>query len=297
MKKAVILLTALTFSFLQAQEEHKHVITDVQQFAHAWANACIAELNQDELELVGTFLYYDVAASHYEIVLRSTLMDLQRGSQLLAFKMTNQPDATNTLALCEQLGQLLESLESEIIPSRNYFLAAWQRCAQEINECPYQHVMVVIEQLQMLGQRSLENWATTNTRGIQKLLTETDTTLANSIVQLTLYKNTFAGIAQGNNPIPCETEFTQVHAIDTCLALSSAVNETLFNTGSAIDQVSGMALDLINVNSSIFTALYTAFYQALEAHQLLPMPLVVNDKGFIPLRERTIMLPDLQATV
>ncbi|CAN5129220.1 hypothetical protein BH09DEP1_BH09DEP1_2360 [soil metagenome] len=300
MKKILLLLTGLALGSLCAaaevptEESHTHVITDLEEFAHAWAHAAVKDLNQDELELLGTFLYYDVAISRYELALRNALLDLQRGSQILSFKIMNLTNPQESLAVCAQLSALLEQVEKELAPARNYYLAAWQLCNKEIEQDAHKNLSIVIEQLQKMGQRALNNWAATNKNEIEKILENNSHKIEESIQQITGCKNALNDIVDGTFPlIDTDSEFVEIQTVNSALTISTTIYENLFKVSIATDEIMGISFGLINLNSIIFGALYQSFYEALEKKELVPMHIVINDQGFIPAELRTQTLPKL----
>lgn len=297
MKKLLFLFTALIFvsgysaTEVSATESHNHVITDLDQFATAWAAAAVNDLCQEELELLGTFLYYDVAVSQYELALRNALLDLQRSSQILAFKIVNQTEPEKAIAFCSQLSALLEKVEKELAPSRNYFLAAWQTCNNEINQSAHKNITTVVEQLQKMGQRALNNWAAANKNEIDKIMENSAHCIDESITQMNFYKNVLGELVDGTFPVSEETEFVEIQTVHNALSVSHALYENLFKATLATDEVMAISFGLINLNMIIFGKLYEAFYNALETKNLVPMHIVINAQGYIPVESRTNMLP------
>lgn len=297
MKKLLFLFTALIFvadcsaAEVSATEPHVHVITDLDQFATEWAQAAVNDLCQEELELLGTFLYYDVAVSQYELALRNALLDLQRSSQILAFKIINLSDSEKAIAFCTQLGALLDKIEKELAPSRNYFLAAWQACNTEINQSQQKNIVTVIEQLQKMGQRALNNWAITNKNEIEKILENSSQLLEESMKQVHFYKNILGELVNGTFPISDETEFVEIQTVHNALSVSHGLYENLFKATIATDEVMGISFGLINLNAILFGKLYEAFYNAIETKKLVPMHIAIDAQGYIPVESRTHILP------
>lgn len=275
-------------------QKEVQVITDLEEFARSWAHAAVNELNQEELELLGTFLYYDVAASHYEGATRSALLDLQRGSQILSFKLVNLTDPQESLTMCAQLAALLNTIEKELTPSRNYFLAAWQLCNKEIAHSSHQNLAVVIEQLQLLGRNSLNYWAREKKSEIENLLEKNNHKIQESVEQLTTCKNVLRDIIDGSYPLSNpDCDCMEIETVHNSLTVASAVYELLFKTSLATDEITALSFNLIHINSQLFSILYQAFYNALEEKKLTPMHIVINEHGFIPAESRNAVLPSL----
>lgn len=297
MKKILFLFTTLFFisscsgAEVTSTEPHEHVITDLDAFATAWAQAAVNDLCQEELELLGTFLYYDVAVSQYELALRNALLDLQRSAQILSFKIINQTESEKAMVFCSQLNSLLEKIEKDLAPSRNYFLAAWQMCNNEINQSQHKNITIVIEQLQKMGQRALNNWAATNKNEIAKILENSSHLIDESTKQMNFYKNVLQELVDGTFPVSEETEFVDIQTVHNALSASHALYENLFKASLATDEVMSISFGLINLNMIIFGKLYAAFYNALETKNLVPMHIVINAQGYIPAESRTNILP------
>lgn len=300
MKKLLLVpVICLSFAHTYAQEHesaapqptHQHVITDLDAFAREWAHAAVNDLCQEELELLGTFLYYDVAMSYYELALRNSLLDLQRGSQILAFKIMNQENPEESARLCAQLNALIEHLEKELAPSRNYFLAVWQLCDKEICECSYTTLPLAIQNLKQLGQRALNNWASTNKQEIEELLYKNSQKLDEALQKIHFCKNSLQALAEGEFPLDETAEFIDIQTIHNSLGVAHIAYEALFNASLATDEVMGISFGMIGLNAAIFSSLYQAFYNELEQKNLVPMPIVINEQGLIPTELRTQVLP------
>lgn len=270
---------------------HSHTITDLEEFSKLWAHAAVTDLSQQELELLGTFLYYDMASSYYELALRSALLDLQRGSQILSFKIVSQNTPEESLAICAQLNALLERLQNDLAPSRNYFLSVWQTCDKEISESKYQTLTLAIENLKQLGQRALNNWAATNKQQVTDVLAQNSQKLEAVIQKLSVCKNSLIALAQDQFPLDTEAEFLEIQTIHHALGISHVLYEALFHAGLATDEVMGISFGLINLNAAIFSSLYRAFFEALEEKNLIPMHIVIDQQGFIPAESRNKLLP------
>lgn len=299
MKKLLLLASLATATYCVAsevdtQEKHTHTITNLEEFANAWAYAAVNELSQEELELLGTFLYYDVAVSRYELALRNALLDLQRGSQILSFKVVNLADPQESLDVCAKLSAILNAVEKELAPSRNYFLAVWQLCNKEIDQSSHKNLCIVIEQLQQLGQRSLNNWVRENKNEIENLLQTNSNKIGDSLTKMMSCKNALIDIIDGTFPlIDTDSEFVEIQMAHNAIAISNTIYESLFKTSIATDEITTISFGLINLNLSIFSQLYQAFYKALEEKDLVPMHIVINEQGFIPVELRHIVLPNL----
>lgn len=299
--KKLLLIALLGFAFTyahsqeltssDAQPTHQHIITDLDAFAREWARAAVTDLNQEELELLGTFLYYDIATSFYELALRNSLLDLQRGSQILSFKVMSQGNTEESTTLCAQLKALLEQLETDLAPSRNYFISVWQLCNKEIEQCQHNTLISAVENLKQLGQRALNNWAVGNKQEITKLLEKSHHTLSEVIGTLTLYHNVLKALADDTFPYDEQAGFKDIQTVDNCLGISQALYAALFNADVATDEIMGVSFGMIGLNAALFNSLYRAFYEELEQKNLLPMPIVINEQGFIPAELRTQVLP------
>lgn len=270
---------------------HNHTITNLDIFATEWAHAAFTDLNQEELQLLGAFLYYDVTSSQYELALRNFLLDLQRGSQILAFKLMNLDNIEQAYELSTKLSKLLEMIEKEVAPSRNYFLACWQECNKEIEQSDHQNLKLAVEQLQLLGQRSLNNWSKANKEEILKLLEKNSNTLDEAIDKMSTCKNALDALVDETFPLAQDTEFIEIQTVHNALGVSHVLYETMFRASLATDEVMGVSFGLINLNSIIFSSLYRAFYNELEENNMLPMPLVINKEGLIPADVRSEVLP------
>lgn len=274
------------------EQNHPHVITDLPAFAHAWAHAAITDLSQDELELLGTFLYYDTASSQYELTLRNALLDLQRGSQILAFKIMNQNNVDETAHFCAQLSALLEKIEKDFAPSRNYCLSCWQLCNKQIEQESYTKLALAIEQLKLLGQRALNNWAKANQEEIIKLLEKNCSGIDDTLRKMNVCKKALDELVDGTFPISQETEFVEIQTVQNALGISHVLYEALFHAGLATDEIMSTSFGLINLNTIIFGTLYQEFYKALEEKNMLPMHIVIDEHGYIPTQSRTKTLPE-----
>lgn len=298
MKKILFLFATFIFTadcsgaeVSATQAAHSHLITDLDEFATAWAQAAVNDLCQEELELLGTFLYYDVAVSQYELALRNALLDLQRSTEILSFKIINQTESEKAIVFCSQLNTLLEKIEKDLAPSRNYFLAAWEICNNEINQSQHKTITVVVEQLQKMGQRALNNWAATNKNEIAKILENSGHLIDESIKQMNFYKNVLQELVDGTFPVSEETEFVEIQTVHNALSVSHALYENLFKASLATDEVMSISFGLINLNMIIFGKLYEAFYNALETKNLVPMHIVIDGQGYIPAESRSNVLP------
>lgn len=268
------------------------IITDLGEFAHAWAHAAVTELNKEELELLGTFLYYNVATSQYELATRNALLDLQRGAQIFSFRLVNFTDPQESLTICSQLSALLGTIEKELAPSRNYFLAAWQLCNKEIEQSSHQNLCIVIEQLQKLGRHSLNYWAHEKKNEIEDLLENSSIKIAESIQQLIIFKNALRDIIDDACPLPePNSDCLEIQTVHNSLAVASGLYVMLFKTSIATDEITALSFNLIHLNTQIFGALYQAFYAALEEQKLTPMHIVINEQGFISPEARRATLP------
>jgi hypothetical protein len=295
--KKTLLSVALLSSLLcwgseaPADNCHNHIITNLDEFATEWAHAAFTDLNQEELQLLGAFLYYDVTSSQYELALRNFLLDLQRGSQILAFKLMNLDNIEQAYELSTKLSKLLEMIEKEVAPSRNYFLACWQECNKEIEQSDHQNLKLAIEQLQLLGQRSLNNWSKANKEEILKLLEKNSNTLDEAMNKMITCKNALDELVDETFPLAQDTEFIEIQTVHNALGISHVLYEAMFRASLATDEVMGVSFGLINLNAIIFSALYQAFYNELEEKNMLPMPLVINNEGLIPADVRSEVLP------
>lgn len=293
MKRILLLLifTGCLASEAPIQEPHTHIITDLEAFAQAWAQAAVTELCPEELELLGTFLYYDVASSQYELLLRNALLDLQRGSQILSFKIINQEAGDQTATFCTQLSTVLNVIEKELSPSRNYYLSVWQLCNKEIEQCPHEKLVIAIEQLRLLGQRALNNWSKENKEEIEKILEKNSHNLDEAMQKMKLCKNALDELVDGTFPLSNQTEFIEIQTVHNALGISHVLYEVLFRASLATDEILGTSFGLISLNTIIFGTLYRALHEALENKNLMPMHLVINEQGLIPAESRTIVLP------
>lgn len=291
---AIAFCFCLTFWNVNAasdQASHTHVITDLEEFSKMWAHAAVTDLSQEELELLGTFLYYNMATSYYELALRNALLDLQRGSQVLGFKVINQNAPEESIAICTQLSILLERLQNDLAPSRNYFLSVWQLCDKQIVESDYKTLVLAVENLRQLGQRALNNWAATNKQQICDILSQNSQRLDVTLQKMSICKRSLDALANGEFPVDEESEFVEIQTVHNALGISHLLYDSLFNASLATDEVVGISFGLISLNAGIFSTLYRAFYEALEQKNLVPMPIVINEQGFIPVESRSQVLP------
>lgn len=296
MKKIVC---ALIFIFIccwaaenSVEQSPSPLITDLPGFAQAWASAAVTDLKREELELLGTFLYYNMAASHYELLLRNSLLDLQRGSQVLAFKIMNQDTPEQTSAICIQLSQIVDKIEKEITPSRNYFVSCWQLCDKEIEQSSYQNLTIAVAQLKQLGQRSLNNWSKENKEEIVKVLEKNSQAFDEGLKRISVCKNALDELVDGTFPISPETELIDIQIVHNALGISHIMYEALFRASLATDEIMGISFGLMSLNTIIFGTLYQAFYKTLEEGDGLPMHLVIDENGFLPIDSRTKLLPE-----
>lgn len=296
--KKLIFLSLVLFSPLfstETPDNHPHVITDLDQFAKNWAHAAVTDLSREELELLGTFLCYNVAASHYELTLRRALLGLQRISESISFRIINRYQDDQAIGMCPTLISLVEKIEKEWAPSRNYYLTAWQMCDKEIAESPHTMLITVIAQLQMLGQRGLNNWASAHTSEIEKVVREHAEQLDSGIQKFIFFKSALDSIVGHTNPQINESELKEIGAIDAYLNISTNIYEILHDVAARNDEITSLSFNLINFNLVLFASLYNAFYHELETHNLLPMALVIDDKGLIDPSERTQDLIPLES--
>lgn len=296
MKKIVC---ALIFIFIccwatenSVEQSPSPLITDLPGFAQAWASAAVTDLKREELELLGTFLYYNMAASHYELLLRNSLLDLQRGSQVLAFKIMNQDAPEQTSAICIQLSQIVDKIEKEITPSRNYFVSCWQLCDKEIEQSSYQNLTIAVTQLKQLGQRSLNNWSKENKEEIIKVLEKNSLVFEDNLKRISVGKNVLDQLVDGTFPLSQETEFVDIQIVHNALGVSHIMYEALFRVSLATDEIMGISFGLLNLNTLIFGTLYQEFYRALQERNELPMHIVIDEHGFLPIDSRTKLLPE-----
>lgn len=273
------------------EQNHTHTITDLNAFAHHWAQAAVTDLNQEELELLGSFLYFDVSSSQYEIALRNSLLDMQRGSQVLSFKLMNLGNMEQALELSLKLKELFEKVDKEITPARNYFLMCWQECNKQIEESNHANLKIAIDQLKQLGQRSLNNWSKTNKDEIIKLLEKNSDSLETIMSKMNTCKNALDELANETFPFTQETEFIEIQLPHHAINVSQVLYEALFRASLATDEIMSISFALINFNSLIFSSLYHAFYNALEEKHMLPMHVVINENGLIPVESRSAVLP------
>lgn len=297
MKKIVVYSLAFFFMGCCASEHSVEqppspIITDFPGFAQAWANAAVSDLTREELELLGTFLYYDMAASHYELSLRNSLLDLQRGSQVLAFKIMNQDSPEQAATLCTQLSQIIDKIEKEITPSRNYFVSCWQLCDKEIEQSSYQNLTTAVAQLKQLSQRSLNNWSKENKEEIIKILEKNSQVFEDNLKRISIGKNTLDQLIDGTFPLSQETELVDIQIVHNALGVSHIMYEALFRASLATDEIMGISFGLISLNTIIFGTLYQEFYRALQERNELPMHIVIDEHGLLSVDSRTKILPE-----
>lgn len=287
-----ILLSSLCLgSEAPADNSEGNIITNLDEFANEWARAALTDLNQEELQLLGAFLYYNVTSSQYELALRNFLLDLQRGSQILAFKLMNLENPEEAHLITTKLSELLQKIETNVAPSRNYFLSCWKTCNSEIEQSNHNQLKSAIEQLQLLGQSSLNNWSKMNKEEILKSLEKNSSLIEEAIDRMNMCKNALDSLVDETFPLSSETEFVEIQIVHNALGISNVLYETMFRASLATDEVMGISFGLINLNSIIFSSLYQAFYNALEEKDMLPMYLIINNEGLIPADVRSEVLP------
>lgn len=295
MKKIILLSLFLVLPSWCAQSEsaHTHVITDLDQFAKEWAHAAVTDLNRQELELMGTFLYHNLAASTCELNLRRGLLALQRISEAISFRIINRYQDQEAIAFFPTLASLIDKIEKEWAPSRNYYLTAWQMTDQHIEQSSFTTLKFACEQLQILGQRGLNNWANANEDKITEVVQKHMDQIDSSIQKFIFYKQNLESLMNHQNPQINESELKDIITVDAFLTLSTNVYETLHGIEATNDEITSISFNLISFNLMLYSSLYQALYVELENNNLLPMAILVDDKGYIEPDSRTKQLVPL----
>ena len=143
---------------LEINKSQGHII-GLHQFAQQWSHRCVEQLSFEELELLGTFLYYDIHASEYELALRENLLNAQYLCRTLAHKELNNAMSSSLTNSYAQLIILLEQLQDHISPARDYYSAGWLESDKQIQTSDYELLKNVTHELQMLGEKTLNTWA------------------------------------------------------------------------------------------------------------------------------------------
>ncbi len=99
------------------------------------------------------------------------------------------------------------------------------------------------------------------------------------------------------NPQINESDLKEIITVDAYVGLSTQVYEAIHDLAATNDEITSFSFNLINFNLILYSSLYRALYRELENNNMLPMALIIDDKGFIEPDVRTKQLTPLEQFV
>lgn len=293
MKIKIALLTTFIFISCPGEENEavptKITLQDIYQHANVWVSKCFATLSSEDQNFVANIFHLDLQTLSNEIKLKNSIVFAHAQAGRINFLINAQEEEAKKVSLACAIA--LKKLNEEFLPACNATRKAIAACKQTLEKSTNTELQQVIAGYQKYMQAILAQFAKQDSPTIETIIQDCKNSYSKNLEALNSYNDIFQAILEHRNPYLTKDQEPESVNLNVALSLAESALINLQDMIMNTNRVKQMSLDVLNISKFVTQVFYSAIYEKLQNDNKLPVLVMFNEQGLIPLEERWQDLP------
>jgi len=250
-----LLLIFFVFPCTHSSDFSSHNNFDSQE----WISSYVNQMNPEEIQMVGNFLYLLYANGHIDAEIQTYYMPLARLSQIAR---NNLSDPSNLNKELVQLQALAEKL-SQLVKARFLYTRLLHGFMNYCDENKCDNVERALKALQSHASNMLHTWSHENSANFAKCLEKSSKTISECEKSVHYVAGLHKALSAGELPFVVEDQNKPLAIMNVVLQTTPTFLHTADTAANILEEVSSHAMKTICLGTELYKEYYTTIHNIM----------------------------------